>query len=228
MTSDTMIDALRKRLARAIEYKGVTAKALARTAGLGETVVRDILQGMTKDVKLGTVEKLAKALGLSVSDLLPDAFAGGQASDHLPNISAYAGDGPVVLKQVDLAYAMGAGSELSDFPDEMPMLFDPGFIRSLTLAAPDHLYVAQGTGDSMFPTLLNGDQVIIDTTQRTLNMQDRIWALSVYGAGMIKRLRAIAGGRVRIMSDNSTVPPEEVDAQDVFIAGRVIWIGRKA
>lgn len=234
MGSQTAVDIVRVRLAAAIAARNVSAKALARTAGLGETVVRDIIQGMTKDIKLSTVEKLAEALGLTAGDLLPDAYGRAAArmphgveSDHPLLVSASAADGAIALRSVDLAYAMGPGSEIEDFPDEMPVLFDPGFLRALTQAPPERLYVARGDGDSMFPTMVNGDQVIIDTTQRRLHLQDRIWAVSVHGASMIKRLRTIGSNRVRIMSDNSIIPPEEVDAEDLFIAGRVVWIGRK-
>jgi DNA-binding Xre family transcriptional regulator len=234
MASESAIDIVRVRLGAAIAARNVSAKALARTAGLGETVVRDILQGMTKDIKLGTVEKLAQALGLTLGDLLPDPYGRaaarmqqGIASDHPMLVSASATDGAIALRQVDLAYAMGPGTEIEDFPDEMPVLFDPGFLRALTQASPERLYVARGDGDSMFPTMVNGDQVIIDTTQRRLHLQDRIWAVSVHGASMIKRLRTIGPNRVRIMSDNTLIPPEEVDAEDLFIAGRVVWIGRK-
>ncbi|WP_025294054.1 S24 family peptidase [Sphingomonas sanxanigenens] len=231
MTSEATIEILRARLSKAIEFRNVTPKALAKTAGVGETVVRDIIQGMTKDVRLSTVERLAKALDLSVADLLPDAFKtarpSGEEPDQPPLLSASRDDGAVAIRQVDLAYAMGTGKELEDFPDELPVLFDPGFLRTLTRAPADRLYVARGDGDSMFPTLINGDQVMIDTTQRYLNMQDRIWAISIYGASMIKRLRTVGPGRVRVLSDNTAIPPEDVDAEDLFIAGRVIWIGRK-
>lgn len=227
MSSEDTIQELRTRLGKAIEYRNVSAKALARTAGVGETVVRDILKGMTQDVKLGTVEKLARALGMSVADLLPSAFSTAHAPDQPTLVSSSAGDGAIPVRQVDIGYAMGAGTYIEDHPDELPVLFDPGFLRSLTSASSEKLYVARGEGDSMFPTMINGDQVIIDTTQRRLTLQDKIWAVSVHGAGMIKRLRTIGPNRVRIMSDNVIVPPEEVDAQDIFIAGRVIWIGRK-
>lgn len=232
MTEQSSIDVLRVRLEAAMKHRNASAKGLAKAAGLGETVVRDILQGHTKDVKLGTVEKLAKVLGLSLTELLPDAFdriADRQPvrSDHPPLISAQAGDGAIAIRQVDIGYAMGAGSEIADYPDEMPVLFDAGFLASLTRAEPDCLYLARGDGDSMFPTIINQDQVIIDTSQRRLELQDRIWAVSVHGAGMIKRLRTIGPNRVRIISDNALVPPEEVDASDIHIAGRVVWIGRK-
>lgn len=227
MTDQSTIEVLRTRLEHAIKFRNTSPKALARTAGLGETVVRDILQGMTQDVKLTTVEKLANALRLSIGDLLPNALQGPNAPDLPPLVSASRDDGAIPIRSVDLAYAMGTGKELDEYPDELPVLFDPGFLRSVTRAPADRLFVASGDGDSMFPTMINGDQVLIDTTQRTINLQDRIWAVSVHGAGMIKRLRTVGPGRVRIISDNSIVPPEEVDAADIYIAGRVIWIGRK-
>jgi phage repressor protein C with HTH and peptisase S24 domain len=76
-------------------------------------------------------------------------------------------------------------------------------------------------------TAINDDEVLIDTTQRVLNMQDRIWACAYQGAGMIKRLRAVGEQKVEIRSDNKTVGDQVVPADDLHIVGRVIWIGRR-
>jgi phage repressor protein C with HTH and peptisase S24 domain len=149
------------------------------------------------------------------------------ASDHLPTRSVHHEDGAIEVRQVDLAYAMGPGTNVDDYPEETPVKFDPNFLRILTRAPADRLFVARGDGDSMSPTLINDDMVMIDTTQRMLNMQDRIWAVSVYGAGMIKRLRAVSEGRVMVLSDNPAIPEQEVGAEDLHIVGRVIWVGRR-
>ena len=45
--------------------------------------------------------------------------------------------------------------------------------------------------DSMMPTLINGDLVLVDAAQQTIADQDRIWAVVVGGAGMIKRIRRL-------------------------------------
>ena len=136
-------------------------------------------------------------------------------------------DGAIDIRQVDLSYAMGDGTELTDYPEETAVKFDPNFLRSITKASPGRLFVARGDGDSMMPTLINNDMVLIDTTQRTLNMQDRIWACALHGAGMIKRLRVVGEGRVEVRSDNKTVGDREVNADELHIVGRVIWIGRQ-
>jgi phage repressor protein C with HTH and peptisase S24 domain len=54
----------------------------------------------------------------------------------------------------------------------------------------------------MMPTILDGDLVIIDRAQNTPKQQDRIWALTYGGWGMIKRLRSLPDGSLQINSDN--------------------------
>jgi phage repressor protein C with HTH and peptisase S24 domain len=78
----------------------------------------------------------------------------------------------------------------------------------------------------MFPTLLGNDSVLIDTTQKMLNLNDRVWAISLYGAAAIKRLRTIGPNRVLVISDNPAVENQEVDADDIIIGGRIIWFAR--
>ncbi len=78
----------------------------------------------------------------------------------------------------------------------------------------------------MFPTLVTSDMVWIDTTQTMLNQQDRIWAISLFGAAAIKRLRTIGGGKVLVISDNLAVENQTVEAEDILIGGRVIRFAR--
>ncbi|WP_181008469.1 S24 family peptidase [Sphingomonas montanisoli] len=187
-----------------------------------------------------TLRKVLRAIGKTEAELYEAAagrplkqWASGdvldidKASDRPLIVTTSSTDGAVEIRQVDLSYSMGPGATPEDFPEETPVLFDPNFLRSITRAPTHRLYVARGDGDSMFPTLINDDQVLIDTTQNQLSQQDRIWALSYDGALMIKRLRRAGKGRIKIISDNTTVPIDEVDEADLRIFGRVIWVGRR-
>lgn len=49
----------------------ISAKTLSLKANLGETAVRDILQGRSNSPKLETVHKLSKALNVPVYRLIP-------------------------------------------------------------------------------------------------------------------------------------------------------------
>jgi transcriptional regulator with XRE-family HTH domain len=51
---------------------GFNNKTLAIAAGLGETAIRDILQKTKNDPRVGTIYKIANALGVSVFDILED------------------------------------------------------------------------------------------------------------------------------------------------------------
>ncbi|MBB3940716.1 transcriptional regulator with XRE-family HTH domain [Novosphingobium fluoreni] len=136
-------------------------------------------------------------------------------------------DSAVTLRSFDLSYSMGPGTNIDDYVEEGTYEFDAGMLAKLTHAPADRLFVARADGDSMFPTLLSDDLVVIDTTQRVVNLRDRIWACSIYGAGAIKRLRPAAKGKMEIISDNPAVKDDLVDAEDIHIVGRVIWLGRR-
>jgi phage repressor protein C with HTH and peptisase S24 domain len=134
------------------------------------------------------------------------------------------------VRQVDISYAMGDGAIVEDYPETGFVPFQRDFLRSVTRSPVSRLFLATGHGESMEPTLLRSDMILIDAAQNRVAQQDQIWALTYAGAGMIKRLRRIkgsSGDRYLILSDNPAVPPQEADYDDVYIVGKVIWVGRR-
>lgn len=195
---------------------GLRQKDLADVLGLEANKVSKVKNGERR-LTAGEVIKATQWLDNIERKRLPQ-------SDHLPTRDASEGE-TVEIMQLDLRLSMGPGSELhglDGYIDENPVFIDLGYIRSFTRTAPKWLRLAHGIGESMAPTLLNNDLVWIDTSQQVLNQQDRIWAISLYGAAAIKRLRLIGDGKVLVMSDNPDVPDQPVDAEDMIIAGRVL------
>lgn len=175
-----------------------------------------------------TLSKLAQLAEVSVQDFMDlpwHAPAQPRTPDIPPVVSVGSGEMVDIVK-LDLRFSMGPGTNIDDYIEEAKLSFDLSYIRSFTRTQPSRLRIAQGVGDSMFPTLQSSDLVWIDTTQTALNQQDRIWAISLYGAAGIKRLRAAAKGKVLVISDNPDVPDQEVDAEDIVIGGRVIRYAR--
>jgi phage repressor protein C with HTH and peptisase S24 domain len=212
-----------------------SAAEFAKAIGIHPTTYRAYENGQNGFAKLAPT--IAKRLGVGIEWLLegdgvqktelPPAPVRVPVAPDQPIVSTPQSEDAIVIRSVDLSYAMGDGTNLEHYYEEEGVLFDPNFIRALTRASSDKLFLARGDGDSMFPTLINDDQVLIDTTQTTLNQQDRIWACALHGAGMIKRLRVVGEGRVEVRSDNPTVGNREVSAADLRIVGRVIWVGRR-
>ena len=146
--------------------------------------------------------------------------------DQPPTRSIDAGE-IVEITRLDLSLPMGPGATVDDFVEGEPLQFDLGYVRTFSRTPPHRLRLADGAGDSMFPTLVPNDLVWIDTTQNQLLHADRIYAASINGGAAIKRLRPVAGGaRVLVVSDNKTVDAYEVDKADVVIWGRVIRFAR--
>lgn len=197
----------------ALDRLGLKQRDLARALGLEENKISKARSG-ERQFKVGEVARAKKWL-----ESRP------QVSESAPTIPS--GSGEIVeITQIDLSLAMGNGTLIDGYIEEVPVQFDLGYIRSFTKAQPSALRIAHGVGESMQPTLLSNDMVWIDTSQRTLTLNDRIWAVSIYGAAAIKRLRRVGDRQILVMSDNPLVPDQEVDAEHITIAGRVIRFAR--
>ncbi len=131
-----------------------------------------------------------------------------------------------LIPELEIGYSMGGGSIFSDYRRTGFVPFQRDWLRGFMRGNFADLFVARGMGDSMMPTLLDGDIVLIDTAQRRVDQQDRIWALSYGDLGMIKRVRRLPGGTYRVMSDNTSVSPLEATDEEMQVVGRVVWIGR--
>ncbi len=129
-----------------------------------------------------------------------------------------------LIPELELGYSMGGGSIFTDYRQRGFVPFQRDWLRGFMRGSFADLFVARG--DSMTPTLLVGDIVLIDTAQKAIASQDRIWALSYGDLGMIKRVRRMPGGTYRLLSDNPAVPPIEASDEEMYVVGRVVWIGR--
>jgi len=155
----------------------------------------------------------------------------GSESSKIPDIPPTRGsaddDGRVTLKRINLGFAMGDGSNLDEYVEEGSLDFDANLLRLITQSPAHRILVAEGVGDSMQPTLMDSDMIVIDTMQNQLNKWDRIWAMSLQGAGAVKRLGPAERGKVEIISDNPGIPNRIVPLEDVRIIGRIVWSGRR-
>ena len=132
----------------------------------------------------------------------------------------------VTIQQLDLSISMGPGTLIEGFVESEPVVFDLAFIRAITRSPSERLRLVTGIGDSMFPTLNWGDAILIDTSDRQLARQDGIYWINLFGAAGIKRLRTVGKGRILVKSDNPAVDDQEVNAEDLLIEGRAIWVAR--
>lgn len=86
---------------------------------------------------------------------------------------------------------------------------------------PARLSAIAVVGDSMEPTLRDGDEIIVDRTPGP--RRDGIHVVRVDGALLVKRLEMGRPGVVVLKSDNRIYDPIELSLSEVEIIGRVVW-----
>ncbi len=92
----------------------------------------------------------------------------------------------------------------------------------------EDLVLIEARGDSMDPTIADGDVVLIDRSKKQV-VVGNMYSLRTKNAVMVKRLQSIGAARIKVMSDNKLYDSYEIDLEsgDIEIIGQVIWIGRE-
>jgi phage repressor protein C with HTH and peptisase S24 domain len=138
------------------------------------------------------------------------------------------GDAPVTVPQFDLGASAGPGALPDDERARSHLAFDSKWLRRLA-SDPRQLSMIRVEGDSMFPTLSDGDEILVDRGDGPDRLRDGIYVLRMEGALIVKRLALNpAARRVAVKSDNPAYPSwNDCDPADVDVIGRVVWVGRR-
>lgn len=208
---------------------GVTDAAFGQALGVDRSVANKVINGRSA-FNAKRADAVARLFQVTPDEILfragitrtqPHAIV----SDHAPARAVDAGE-TVEIIALDLSLSMGPGTLIEEFIEEEPVRFDLALVRAITRAPPQALRVVKGIGDSMEPALRTNDRLLIDTSEKALSRVHGIYWIDHLGAHGVKRLRAVADQRVLIMSDNPSVPDYEVDAADMRIHGRAVWLMR--
>lgn len=106
-------------------------------------------------------------------------------------------------------------------------LFSRSWLRSLNVV-PEDAELLQAQGDSMFPTIQDGDLMLVDRGYGDV-VHGKIYALVVNDLVVVKRVNILAIGGMMLISDNDRYPSETVRRDEVgnlSFQGRVAWYGR--
>lgn len=127
----------------------------------------------------------------------------------------------------DIEAAAGAGAIVENNDVANKLAFKKSWIRSSSNATADDLAVITVSGDSMNPTLNDGDRILVDMTQTSLK-NDGIYVLRNDDMILVKRISLNPVTKLcTIKSDNSFYESwDGCQPSDLDILGRVIWMGR--
>ena len=201
---------------------------LIRGTGAGRATVSGWVNG-TNNPSAKHLNNLAKTLKTTTSWLLTGIADTGQ---NLQSVEVWDDNTPLDEDEVeipffkDFSFACGSGLISEAMANETRKLrMSKATLRNLTIAK-DNAVAATASGDSMSPTIKDGDTIHIDLGRK--NIKDgKIFAVCIGGLFYCKRLYNLPFGGVRIVSDNSDEFPEiqltadQIKEQDFQITG---WV----
>jgi phage repressor protein C with HTH and peptisase S24 domain len=208
----------RSALQRLIEERGEDYSGLSRLLGRNAAYVQQyIKRGTPKRLAEQDRKRLARYFGVD------EALLGGEPA------SADAPAGPVSVPLLDVGASAGAGADVNGERTRAHVAFDPAWLRRVASGGPEGLSIIRVEGDSMLPTLADGDEILVDRCDGRQRLRDGIYVLRLEGALMVKRLAFNPASKsVTIRSDNDAYPSwPDCDPAKVELVGRAVWMGRR-
>ncbi len=202
------------RLAEAMAPERVTAFA-ART-GVPQPTISKYLKANSGSPRLDIAARLAEGVHASLDWLVWGRGEGPDAEKAVVKVPRY---------DAHLAAGAGAWNEGKRRLDDIP--FTSTFFRK-RFGRPDGagFAVLEARGDSMEPSIGDGDLLLLDETDTRLI--DGVFAFVLDDEARVKRFRRLTDG-LAIVSDNVNYPVEEIRGpriKELKIIGRVRWVGK--
>ena len=178
-----------------------------------------------RDIPLSVLQKIITTFKVNHSWLLT-----GEGEMFIDNKNVAGGKKPDIksfsyVPLFDVKAAAGAGyinesENITDF-----LAFKTNWIHTVLRTSPKELFLIHVIGDSMEPTLKEGD-IIMGDKSRSNTSKDGIYIVKKDDRLIIKRIQ-FQGDVVLIKSDNKFYDTYTVPASELEVVGKAVWYGRK-
>jgi phage repressor protein C with HTH and peptisase S24 domain len=220
-TAGNHLDPARLAVRHAVDGAGLTLKQASQALGRNDAYLQQYLYR-------GSPRRLPEEIRLQLADL-----TGADQSHFLdPGLQALqpALHDPLIAVPLHAVHAAAGGGSFNLEGDEANsgLSFPPDLLRRITAAPAGGLKLLSVSGDSMSPTLEDGDMVMIDTGRR-MPSPPGIFILDD-GVGLVaKRVDTIPNTtppHLRLSSDNPAYSNYQRRLDEVHVIGRVVWFAR--
>lgn len=243
---ETMIGA---RIAKEMKLRDWSEGELARRSGVNQPTIHRIITGESKNPRRDNVERVAKALGVSVEWLwsgnprLAPSLAAEEASSSQGDSAAQPlenqepeyprtphEDDYALIPQYTARGGCGAGFLNGHVEVKGSLAFKREWLAKMK-AKPENLRVMYAHGESMEPYIFEGEVVLFDISEKEPRDKKVFVIRRPDGDISIKRLAQRLDGTWIVSSDNpdktrfrdETYLPDAL--HEIPIVGRVIWRG---
>lgn len=212
----------RAALDRLLTERGLDYARISQVIGRNPAYIQQyIKRGSPR--RLGEQDRARIAAYLGVSE----AMLGGPVQ-RVAAPTRTRGPGMILVPKLAIGASAGAGASVDGEAVEGEVAFDPKWLRDLG-ADPRALSIIRVEGDSMAPTLDDGDDILVDGGDAAARLRDGIYVLRMDDVLMVKRVaRAPGQGRISVISDNPHYRSwDDLPMASVQLVGRVVWTGRR-
>lgn len=223
-----MVDA-RAALEALVRERGEDYSSLSRLIGRNPAYIQQF-------IKRGTPQKLSEEdrRTLAAYFRVPEEALGGPPAAVIRVLPSEASGARrradlVLVPQLDIGASAGPGALGGEERTATRIAFPAGWLRELGRGDFAGLSIIRVQGDSMAPTLCDGDDILVDRGDGADRLREGIYVLRADEALIVKRLAVNPSTRrFTIRSDNPAYPEwSDCDPAAIEVIGRVVWAGRR-
>ncbi|MEC3951306.1 S24 family peptidase [Sphingobium sp. HWE2-09] len=210
-------------LDRLIAERGENYADLSRLIGRNPAYIQQFIKrGTPRKLDEEDRRVLARYFGV------PEQMLGGTATPVTAPTRMRGVPAVIAVPRLALGASAGVGSLDEDEQAAGVMAFDARWLRHLGVR-PQRVSIIRVDGESMAPTLNDGDDIMVDHDDDATRLRDGVYVLRLDGVLMVKRVAmGPRRGWFSVVSDNPHYPDwNDIDPALVDIVGRVVWSGRR-
>lgn len=205
-----------ERLSQAIEARGDRLAGAARKMGVSKQTLDQWVKGRSVP-RADVAFEICQRYGMDLEYLLSGKISFVSASADL-----------VMLPHFPTQPSAGGGALAPlDQASDGDVAFSAAWLRLIGVN-PRRAHVLTAKGDSMEPTIRDGDLLILDRSIDHV-VDAGIYVVTVGGMVVVKRVQVSRDGTLILRSDNGRYHDEVIPADELYtikVEGRVCWSGR--
>ena len=221
---------IRAFLDRVIEERGMNYRQVSLAINRGHQYIQQYIKnGYPQFLKEKERKAIAILLNINEQELAANVLDSPFIPTHLEGVTAITNKITSVFKKDEVTIEMidataCCGDGIDNLPEKtcghwrLPI----AEFKSITNANPENLRMLRVQGDSMQPTISEGDWVWVDTSNNYIG-SDGIYLIRLATGLAVKRVQS-GLSNVVIKSDNPTYSDMTADLGEVKIIGKVVYI----
>lgn len=196
-------------------------KQFAILTGKSASHIYKICRGLSRP-SMAYLQSLYDEFKVDLNWLLTGEESSGQQTGSLPNKDL------VYAPLFDVEASAGGGAPVLNENITENFAFNKQWLSSELRVSSDNIAFVTVSGDSMEPTLDDGDLILVDMSQQQVR-HEGIFLLQTADGLFTKRIKQARNGALQVISDNPQYPSWLISpAQDEQnrVIGKVVWCGR--